>query len=59
MKINIKEELRMLDGNIARICMTDSLEELERMKAWAEKRIGLIYEKRKEDLTAAASGGGK
>lgn len=42
-KQRISEERRMLQGNINRMCLTDSKEELEDMYLVAIKRIAVIY----------------
>lgn len=44
-----KEQIRMLDGNIARIMMTDDKEEMERMRLWAIKRIEILVKERKKE----------
>lgn len=45
--INNREELeeclRMLQGNINRLCVSDDLDELSKMKEFAIKRINEIY----------------
>lgn len=41
-KIHLAED--MLKGNINRMCVTDSIEELHAMRYWAEKRLTEIYE---------------
>lgn len=37
-------EVDMLKGNINRMCTTESVEELERMKQFAINRINAIYD---------------
>lgn len=39
-------EVDSLQGNINRMCVTDSTEELSSMRNWAHSRINLIYEMR-------------
>lgn len=42
-KQELYNECDLLTGNINRMCVTDSLEELDKMKEFAEKRIKKIY----------------
>lgn len=37
-------EIGMLNGNVNRMCVTDSIDELNSMKEWAEKRIKKLFE---------------
>ncbi len=38
------DEIGMLNGNVNRMCVTDSIDELNSMKEWAEKRIKKLFE---------------
>lgn len=40
----LNNETRMLTGNINRMCVTDSTEELQQMYTFAKKRIDEIYQ---------------
>lgn len=42
----LSNERDMLQGNIARICVTDDLGELQSMTQWAKQRIDEIYKLR-------------
>lgn len=41
--VDLENEIRMLQGSINRMCITDDVEELEIMKEWAIKRIDAIH----------------
>lgn len=43
-RIEKEHELRMLDGNIARISVTDDLQELDNHYKWAIERIKALYQ---------------
>lgn len=40
---NITNEADMLKGNICRMCVTDSMEELSEMYIWASRRLANLY----------------
>ena len=42
----INNELDMLQGNIARLLMSNDLDELERMRDWAHRRIDTLTDAR-------------
>lgn len=44
MNIDKDEVISMLYGNVCRMCITDSLEELENMYDWALRRIFILRE---------------
>lgn len=50
MSINVNHEYDMLRGNVNRMCICDTQEELERRKEFAIKNIENIYLIRKEML---------
>lgn len=39
----LRNEIDMVDGNMARMCVTSSIEELEGMFYYAQERINAIY----------------
>ena len=39
----LRNEMDMVDGNMARMCITSSIEELEGMLSYALERINAIY----------------
>lgn len=39
----LRNEMDMVDGNMARMCVTSSIEELEGMFYYAQERINAIY----------------
>lgn len=46
----IEQQLDRLTGNINRMCVTDSREELDHMAFWATKRIYRILDAREKEL---------
>lgn len=40
---DLENEIRMLQGNVNRMCVTDDVEELNSMKEWAIKRTNEIH----------------
>ena len=46
-------ELDMLQGNIARLLMSNDLDELERMRDWAHRRIDTIADVRVRQIRSA------
>ena len=51
---NLDIELDMLKGNINRMCVTDSRDELMMMYAWANKRLNSIMTMNEERLKEVA-----
>jgi hypothetical protein len=47
---SLREEIRMLEGNINRICVTDDLEEVNAMYDWAKRRLDAIFNYNKNRL---------
>lgn len=43
----LNNETNMLVGNINKMCLTDKLEELEKMYEFAKRRLDLIFEYKK------------
>lgn len=54
-KKNIVSENDMLQGNISRLNISDDVEELERMRYWAHKRIDLIADSRIQQIQSKKS----
>lgn len=48
----LRNEIDMVDGNMARMCVTSSIEELEGMLYYALERINAIYNYNLERLKA-------
>lgn len=48
--VELRYITNMLEGNINRMCVTDDIEELKRMKDFALKRINAIYEYQENKL---------
>lgn len=46
----VDETVRMLRGNINRMCLTDDMKELECMYKWANDRLKMLYLLNKERL---------
>lgn len=46
----IDEEMDGLRGNLNRMCVTDDVQELDKMRKWALRRIERIYNARLENL---------
>lgn len=49
-KRDLDELVRMLEGNIARLVMSDDLTELESMREWAHQRIDWITKYRLQQI---------
>ena len=45
------DEIGMLNGNVNRMCVTDSIDELNSMKEWAEKRIQKLFKSNLSRIT--------
>ena len=48
--MNCTEEFDMLKGEVRRMCVTDNVDELHKMTAWAMKRIDRLYALNKKRL---------
>ena len=46
----INDEMDMLRGNLNRMCVTDDVQELDKMREWALMRIDKIYNTKLEIL---------
>lgn len=51
---SLNELKDMLKGNIARVCVSESVEEIKRMRDWAKERIDMIAQLRIEEIEVNA-----
>ena len=51
----LRIEKDMLQGNIARLSLSDDIEELERMRTWAHKRIDIIADTKIQELLSKSA----